>query len=282
MSDCHKIAFAMFNFNVKEPPDIYTICPDGSGLTRITNHPNADETPAWSPDGQRLAFVSNRTGSYQIFIVDSDGGNINQVTTDYDNSLPIWLPDGQHIAFRTTDNEGLWWWRKAKLDGSEVEKISEASYDFFYQTPAWSPDGKKMAYMSLEEQKERNDGSSQIHIKNLDGTNDMALTHDTWENASPVWSPDGKNIAFVSEMHGEYNIFALYIMRSDGSKVKQLTRPVYTDVSAIFSWSPDGKQIAIGDINIGRISIISVSNGESRELYYPKEGEAIYAPAWQP
>jgi TolB protein len=279
---CHKIAFALYNYNKQIQPDIYTLCPDGSQMTRLTDDPAADETPAWSPDGQRLAFISNRTGHYQVYLMDPDGANLTQLTTDYDNSLPVWLPDGQHIAFRTTDNQGLWWWRTIKVDGSSVEQISEPSYDFFYQTPAWSPDGKRIAYMSFEEQQKRNDGSSQIHVKNIDGKNDYALTHDTWENALPVWSPDGRLIAFISEQSGDYNIFALYVMRADGSGVKQLSKAVYSDVSTMYSWSPDGKQIAIGDINIGHITIITIANGESKELYYPKNGEAIYAPAWQP
>jgi Tol biopolymer transport system component len=93
-------------------------------MTRLTDHPNADETPVWSPDGQRLAFISNRTGSYQVFLMDPDGSNLTQVTQDYDNSLPVWLPDGQSIAFRTTDNKGLWWWRKAKLDSSDIVNIN--------------------------------------------------------------------------------------------------------------------------------------------------------------
>lgn len=281
-ADCHKIAFAMFNFKTKVLPDIYTICPDGSNMTRLTDHPNADETPVWSPDGQLLAFISNRTGSYHLYLMDENGGNLTQVTEDYDNSLPVWLPDGQRIAFRTTDNQGVWWWRSAKLDGSEIENITEPSYDFFYQTPAWSPDGTKIATMSLEEQKERNDGSSQIHVKEIDGSYDLALTQNSYENASPIWSPDGKKIAFLSEMHGEPNIFALYVMRANGSDVKQLSKPIYTDVSAVFSWSPDGKQIAIGDINIGRIFLIDVADGKSDELFFLKEGESIYSPSWQP
>jgi TolB protein len=136
--------------------------------------------------------------------------------------------------------------------------------------------------MSLLEQKERNDGSSQIHVQNLDGSDDIALTHATWENANPIWSPDGKKIAFLSERHGEYNIFALYVMRANGSDVKQLTKPIYTDVNALYSWSPDGKQIVIGDINIGRIFIINVADGKSKELFFLKEGESIYSPSWQP
>ncbi len=280
--ECHKIAFAMFNFKRKENPDIYTACPDGSRMMRLTDNPATDESPVWSPDGQRLAFISNRSGSYQVYVMDADGGNLTQVTKDYDNSLPKWLPDKPLIAFRTTDNKGLWWWRTANLDGAKIEKISEPSYDFFFQTPAWSPDGTRIATMSLEEQKTRNDGASQIHVKNVDGSNDTALTHDTWENASPVWSPDGKQIAFLSEQHGEYNIFALYVMHADGSKVRQLSRPIYVDVYTVYSWSPDGSQIAIGDVDTGHIEIITVATGETRKLLPLKEGEITFMPSWQP
>ncbi len=281
-ADCKKIAFTLFNSHDQVQPDIYTICPDGSLMTRLTNDPAADETPVWSPDGTRLAFASNRSGSYQIYLMDAEGGNVSQVTTEYENTHPVWLADGLRIAFRAIDNKGLWWWRTAHLDGSQVTELSEPSYDFFFQTPAWSPDGARIAYMSLEEQKMRNDGASQIHVKDINGANDIALTHDTWENATPIWSPDGNRIAFLSERHGEYNIFALYVMDADGSKVRLLSQPIYGDVSASFSWSPDGTQIVIGDVNIGYIAIITLASGEARELLNLKEGESAFAPSWQP
>jgi len=280
--DCHRIAFAMFNYQNKEQPDIYTVCPNGSQMTRLTDDPAVDENPAWSPDGRRLAFISDRSGSNQIYLMDADGSHVTQVTKDYNNTLPVWLPDGAKIAFRTNDDKGLWWWRIANLDGSQITQFTTPSYDFFFQTPAWSPDGRKMAYMSLEEQKERNDGASQIHVKNIDGSRDVALTHDTWENAYPIWSPDGQQIAFLSERHGEYNIFALYVMRADGSHVRQLSRPVYGDAYTRYSWSPDGTQIAIGDINTGRIDIISIATGETHPLLELDEGEAVFSPSWQP
>ena len=78
---------------------------------------------------------------------------------------------------------------------NEVTQYSEPLYDFFFQTPAWSPDGQEIAYMSLIEQEQRNEGSSQIHVKNVDGSNDIALTNNIWANINPLWSPDGQKIA---------------------------------------------------------------------------------------
>ena len=204
---CNKIAFVLHN---GDHSDIFSACPDGSDLQNLTNSTVLNSTPAWSPDGKSIAFSSNRTGNHQIFIMNADGSGVIQLTSEYQNDYPVWLLDGKQIAFRTTDGNGLWWWRVMNIPTSEIMQFSEPVYDFYFQTPAWSPDGQKIATMSLIEQEQRNDGSSQIHVKNTDGSNDIALTNDTWANINPAWSPDGKEIAFLSERDGTYNKFALY------------------------------------------------------------------------
>ena len=276
---CKRIAFVLSNAAGQE---IYSICPDGSGLTNLTNSDADDYSPAWSPDGKRLAFVSTRTGSSQVFLMQEDGKTQTLLTSDYQNDDPVWLPDGKQIAVRTTDGNGLWWWRLFDLDDENISDLTEPSYDFFFQKQAWSPDGKKIAYMSLQEQVERNDGSSQIHIMNMDGSEDQALTSDIWANISPAWSPDGEWIAFLSERDGTYNSFALYIIRADGRKLKRLTEPVYSE-SAVFSWSPDGTQIAIADLfHVEGISIVEVKNRKVTLLPGLTEKGSGLSPSWQP
>ncbi|NPV87166.1 MAG: hypothetical protein HPY45_14305 [Anaerolineae bacterium] len=276
---CRKIAFALASETVT---DIFSICPDGSRMTKLTDSTSMDTMPAWSPDGKRIAFASNRTGSSQIFIMDANGNNPIQITFDGQNDFPIWLPDSRQIAFRTSDGQGLWWWRIVDIESQRMTQFSQPSYDFFFQTPAWSPDGKKIAYMSLLEQQQRNDGSSQIHVKNVDGTNDTALTHDTWANIHPVWSPDGSQIAFLSERDGTYNLFALYVMSSNGQNIRKLSDAVFSE-SATLSWSPDGREIAIdSDASTGKIFIVDVSTANQRELLSMKAGERASRPSWQP
>lgn len=280
---CSRIAYARFNSPYGTLPDIYTICPDGSDPKQLTDDPADDVMPDWSPDGKKIAFTSDRTGQYQIFVMEANGSGEEQLTTDLENDMPIWLPDGNRIAFRTTDGKGLWWWRVLDLDDKKITALSEPSYDFFFQKQVWSPDGKKIASMSLKEQAGRNDGSSQIHVRNADGSGEVALTDNIWENANPVWSPDGKQIAFLSEMHGEYDIFALYVMRADGSNVRQLSQPIYGDAYTIYSWSPDGKHIAISDVNTGHIDIIDVAHGNTHNLITSQGSNAAYwCPDWQP
>lgn len=279
--ECKRIAFMMFNWVDKGNPDIYSICPDGSNMIQLTDDPSEDVDPAWSPDGSRIAFASSRSGNRQIYVMDADGDALTQISFDFENDRPIWLPSGGQIAFRTSDGKGFWWWRIIDIDTEGISQLTEPSFDHFFQTPAWSPDGQLIAYMSLEEQAQRNDGSSQIHIRDKDGTNDVALTNDTWVNIKPIWSPDGGKIAFLSERDGDYDIFALYVMDKDGENVRRLTEPSYTEMAS-FTWSPDGQQIAIGDIGWGRIFIIDLDTGDERELVVLQEGDIVLAPSWQP
>ena len=234
--DCKKIAFSLSD---KGDTNIYTACPDGSGLTNLTQNKASNTHPAWSPDGRQIAFASTLAGGSQIYVMNADGSGLEQLTSEKINDMPIWLPDGKQIAFRTTDGKGLWWWQLITLESGKVTQYSKPAYDFFFQTPAWSRDGKYLAYMSLAEQASRNDGSSQIHVKELAQSSDRALTQDVWENINPLFSPDGKKIAFFSERDGTYNVFALYVMNVDGSDVKRLTKPMYSDTTSSASWSPD-------------------------------------------
>src|SRR5207244_7691770 len=80
--------------------DIYVVNPDGSGLTPLTSGSGIDVSPAWSADGQKIAFSSNRAGNYDIYVMNADGTGVTRLTTGpADEQDPSWSPDGTQIAF---------------------------------------------------------------------------------------------------------------------------------------------------------------------------------------
>jgi TolB protein len=83
-------------------PDIFEVNADGTGLHRLTTNPAADRYPVWSPDGSSIAFVSNRSGQFQVWVMDADGSNPHQLTTDntIKDQVPDWSPDGTRIAYQ--------------------------------------------------------------------------------------------------------------------------------------------------------------------------------------
>jgi len=127
--------------------DIYTIGVDGNNRVQVTQDPADDIDPAWSPDGTRIAFASNRTGSYQIYVVNADGSGLVQLSDEpqFQEFAPAWSPDGKRIAFNST-REGNSEIFVVNADGSDPEPVARAlqmSYN-----PSWAPDGEEVAFQS--------------------------------------------------------------------------------------------------------------------------------------
>ncbi len=110
---------------------LYVMTPQGAGLRQIANVGN-DTAPAWSPDGQRVAFMADRdsNGGWEIYVVNQDGSGVANVTNSPESIdvLPAWLPDGKHIAFRS-NRGGSWGLWIMHDDGSGVARIAQAEMD---------------------------------------------------------------------------------------------------------------------------------------------------------
>ncbi len=161
-----------------------------SERVNLTNNPAKDMHPAWSPDGSQLAFESDRSGQWQVWVMGSDGSNLRQLTTGpADSGNPAWSPDGSQIAFASnrTGNFDLY---LVNVSGGEPDNLTRTPANEFY--PAWSPQGDQLAFRSDQ------DDNRQIYVIDAKGGSMRRLLYTTADDDQPVWSPDGRRIAFVS------------------------------------------------------------------------------------
>ena len=194
--------------------------------------------------GNRIAFHSDRSGNWDIFVMNPDGSGVvnltNNLATDTD---PAWSPDGSKIAF-VSGRDGLCHIYVMNPDGTGVRLVT--SGPDCDSDPSWSPDGSKIAF-------ERCCGilSSDIYVINDDGTGLTQLTRDSSFNEQPSWSPDRSRIAFVSYVAGA--LPDIYVMNSDGSGRTNLTNDPRHDVYP--AWSPDGSRICFSTTRDGNTEI---------------------------
>jgi len=165
----------------------------GSGQTNVTNHPAPDGFPAWSPDGQKIAFASNR-GNYDVFVMNADGSGQTSLTNNVEDDFdPAWSPDGKRIAFVTSPRGVVFEIFVMNADGSGQRNLTDDP-THADTGPSWSPDGRKIAFTTNR----GIGGCSDIFVMDADGGSLRNLTNDRAADSSPTWSPDGRRIAYSS------------------------------------------------------------------------------------
>ena len=220
---------------------IWVMDADGKNERQLTND-STDGSPAWSPDGQQIAFTRD-SGGY-VCVMNADGANVRQITDGPLDKSPHWLPDGKRIGFtrEVWEQENGQWIQKQgaiyliDVSGENLEQLTE-SPPFFGRDAEWSPDGSAIIYYQLNL-----DAPNRIWIMDSNGQNRKMLYG--W-GYNPAWSPDGKKIAFGSEEAG-WNIggtYDIYVMDADGANVEILTKPDASTEDQP-TWSPDGAEIA--------------------------------------
>ncbi len=153
------------------------ITPDGSMIKQLTNGRGNDISPAWSPDGARLAYVSDQTGSPQIYIRPTAGGPGVRVSLQGSyNTDPDWSPKGDLIAYTTRVN-GRFQVCTVKTDGTDFKTLTSVGSN---QDPAWSPDGRMISFVS-----DRN-GANHIYVMDAKGLVQTQVSK--IPGKSPTWS----------------------------------------------------------------------------------------------
>jgi TolB protein len=259
--------------------DIFTMQPDGEGVRNLTRDRHPDFQPAWSPDGERIAFVSLHVGTShfdQLFTMDPRGGTVTRLT-DLDGGnvqQPAWSTDGTRIAFHASfggaiDDEIY----IVAADGSKLVQITDNRRSD--SDPAWSPDGTRLAFVR--------DGT--IRTMDPNGTHVRPLTPDGMLGFDPAWSPNGRRVAFIgrSASAGQYDLFTIH---ADGTTLVQLSETRRTETSP--SWSPDGRRIAYvltryhyeNDYEEDLICTVR-SNGRHRRVLSADAAVADASPDWR-
>ncbi len=226
--------------------EIYTIGADGTGLKRLTENEATDSDPAWSPDGEKILFASNRDAASKdgsdIYMMNADGSNVVRVTMDGRSTAPVWSPDGTRIAFSSMRNGQFGIFVMRPGDPASAANIA---YPTGYQTdPAWSPDGTKIAFTS---DWRAYDFLFDLYSAKVDGSGIEPLLTGPffWVDGlrfffQAAWSPDGSRIAVVTCEYAWDNCYpasTIDIADADGSQRRTL---VLTGGFSSPAWSPDG------------------------------------------
>ena len=210
-------------------------------LTRLSSGPWDDINPAISPDGQTVAFASNRSGYWDIYLLDLGSGGITRLTDTltYDAS-PAWSPDSQWLVYETYIDDNLEIKIQSVVTPDDSIMLTDSPAADF--SPVWSPQGRQIVFVS--DQSGENeiwladlDKALEQRFQNISQSPDSADTH-------PVWSPDGKSLVWVGEQDGIRSIFRQELPSVDNTNELQTTPGRENLGSGDWPvWSTDGESI---------------------------------------
>ena len=269
---------AIASRNSPQDPSSIVLLTLGTGVTHKLTHPPAgsvgDQSPSFSPDGKRLAFVrSPGTQVGDIHVVPVTGGEPQRLTSDnlFLSGGLAWSADGREIIFSSTRGGLPTLWRVQAAGGRLRRLIGIGEYA---HQPAVSRAGGRLAY--LYRKTDTNIWRAPGPLSNTPGSDPVRLVASTREEYSPQFSPDGNRIAVVSDRSGSREI---WVCDSDGRNPVQLTNFGGSHAGSP-RWSPDGKQLAFDSRpeGLSSIYVINVAGGSPRRLTDGKAEDIL--PSW--
>lgn len=259
--------------------EIATVSPARGIVKLLTRNAATDVEPAWSPDGARIAFSSNRRNplNFDIWVMRRDGKAQRRVTASVANDVePTWAPDGRRIAFSSDRERGdfdIW---SATLKGGGQKRLTSSEGSDV--DPAWSPNGRVIAFAS-----DRDGGNFDIWLLDLTTGAERRVTGGLHQDFEPAWSADGTMLSFhrYPKSGGSANIRYIRISPTDTGS---LTRRRGDELAP--SWSHDGRRVAFHSrkgcalICAFDLWIHNVDRGSSKRLTRGPTRDT--RPVWQP
>jgi len=259
-------------YQARSAPDenwsVYIMRADGTERVRLTDGSANDTSPVLSPDGRRIAFVSDRDGNREIYLMNADGSEQTNLTRDAaDDWTPAWSPDGEYLLF-SSFRDGNWEIYVIGVDGSGQQRLTNNRFADY--SPAWSPDGEIIAFVSDR------DGDLEIYFMNPDGSDQRNFTNHPATDQAPIWSPDGQQLLWESYRDGNME---LLVCDRDGGNLNNMSRDAYADDRG-GSWSPWGDalvyytnvdagwDIFVLDLKAGRKSNLTQSEAHEQNPHW--------------
>ena len=281
-SSISKIAFTSLREG-DTSTELYVMDADGKNQTKLTDNWATDRDPAWSPNGDKILFSSNRDDNHELYVMNADGTNTTRLT-DLPNFAiePEWSPDGQKIAFMSQVT-GTWpglVFLTLIMDstGDNLEELpfpppTAENRNREDGMAVWSPDSERMAFAS------NRDGQFEIYVMDRDGSNQTNLTNNSATDYRPSWSRDGTRIAFVSWRDNAQHE-QIYVMDADGTNTIRLSDDTANDTRP--SWSPDGTQLAFASDRDENWEIYVMDADGSNLTNITQSPGSDSEPAWGP
>ena len=246
--------------------ELYSVDVDSKLEQNLTASPLGEFSPALSPDGKMVAFLSGGDESTSIEVIQVDGTGRQKLTTGSGRHRDQrWSPRSDRLAYVKEDgSERLAY--VVNADGSQPLTLSSIPAN---EVGSWSPDGKSVLFAV------RGSDAQGIYMRNPDGVNEFRLS-DT-PDFSPIWSPDSERIAFLSERDGNPE---LYVMNADGTEQRRLTEN--DALESRISWSPDGKKLLFVSDRDGNPEIYVADIEDSTQTRLTHNDVRDDEPVWSP
>jgi TolB protein len=244
---------------------------NGSDQRALTNTPEPEAFPEWSPDGSQIAFQRG----FSLYVMNDDGSDERLLAEN--GGDPGWSPDGEKIVFSQTDEsiatqDPRFDIAVLDLESGDITTLTETA-EASEVYPAYSPDGESIAFFSNQ------DNLAGLYVMDANGENIRQLTNTQTFDFFPDWKPDGSQIVFAAPSAGIYN---LAVITPDGASRQALTTPDTYD--SFPAWSADGCCIAFLSTRADQsdVWVMRADGSGARQITSNPEEDGIQGLDWKP